>query len=101
MVRVAYNPGIATLVDEAHSAGEATGLDWSDVGPCGRRRPSAGGTCHDDAYSVTWSMTTAPRGNVQSSVLARLLALHREVARKRVTLLYRPIDAAKAAATAT
>ena len=26
---------------------------------------------HDDAYSVTWSMTTAPRGNVQSSVLAR------------------------------
>jgi len=43
-------------------------------------------------------MTSAPRGNVQSGVLARLLAPHREIARKRVTLLYRPIDAARAAA---
>jgi hypothetical protein len=97
VVRVAYNPGIATLVDEAHSAGEATGLDWSDVGPVAAEAEWEGYR-HDDASSVTWSMTTAPRGNVQSSVLARLLAPHREVARKRVTLLYRPIDAAKAAA---
>ena len=43
-------------------------------------------------------MTQAPRGNVQSGILARLLAPHRDIARKRVTLLYRPIDAAKAAA---
>ncbi len=43
-------------------------------------------------------MTQAPRGNVQSGVLARLLAPHRDIARKRITLLYRPIDAAKAAA---
>ena len=97
VVRVAYNPGIATLVDEAHSAGEDTALDWSDVGPVAAEAEWEGYR-HDDAYSVTWSMTTAPRGNVQSSVLARLLAPHREVARKRVTLLYRPIDAAKAAA---
>jgi hypothetical protein len=31
-------------------------------------------------------------------VLARLLAPHRDIARKRVTLLYRPIDPARAAA---
>jgi hypothetical protein len=43
-------------------------------------------------------MTQAPRGLVQSGVLARLLAPHRGIARKRVTLLYRPIDAARAAA---
>ena len=30
--------------------------------------------------------------------MARLLAPHRDIARKRVTLLYRPIDAARAAA---
>lgn len=97
VIRVAYNPGIASLVDEAHAEGEDTALDWSDVGPVAAEAEWEGYR-HDDAYSVTWSMTTAPRGNVQSSVLARLLAPHREVARKRVTLLYRPIDAAKAAA---
>ena len=43
-------------------------------------------------------MSQAPRGNVQSGVLARLLAPHRDIARKRVTLLYRPVDAARAAA---
>jgi len=42
-------------------------------------------------------MTQAPRGHVQSGVLARLLAPHRDIARKRVTLLYRPIDPARAA----
>lgn len=97
VIRVAYNPGTAALVDEAHSEGEDTGLDWSDVGPAAAEAEWEGYR-HDDAYSVTWSMTTAPRGHVQSSVLARLLAPHRDVDRKRVTLLYRPIDAAKAAA---
>lgn len=97
VVRVAYNPGVAPLVDEAHAEEGRTDFDWSDVGPVAADA-EWGGYRHDDAYSVTWSMTTAPRGNVQSSVLARLLAPHRDVARKRVTLLYRPIDAAKAAA---
>lgn len=97
VIRVAYNPSIAAAIDEATAQGEATGLDWSDVGPSATEA-EWDGYRHDDAYSVTWSMTTAPRGNVQSSVLARLLAPHRDVARKRVTLLYRPIDAGKAAA---
>lgn len=97
VVRVAYSPSMAVVIDEAHARGEATELDWSDVGPAGAEAEWEGYR-HDDAYSVTWSMTTAPRGNVQSSVLARLLAPHRDVARKRVTLLYRPIDAARAAA---
>ena len=97
VIRVAYNPAAAVLVDEAHAAGEPTGLAWSDVGPVSAEA-SWEAYRHDEAYSVTWSMTTAPRGSVQSTVLARLLAPHRDVDRKRVTLLYRPIDAAKAAA---
>ncbi|WP_029212105.1 SCO6880 family protein [Arsenicicoccus bolidensis] len=97
VVRVAYNPGIAPLIDEAHAEEGRTDFDWVDVGPVAAEAEWAGYR-HDDAYSVTWSMTTAPRGNVQSAILARLLAPHRDVARKRVTLLYRPIDAAKAAA---
>jgi hypothetical protein len=42
-------------------------------------------------------MTSAPRGEVHSDVLWQLLAPHRDVARKRVTLLYRVLDAGTAA----
>ncbi|QGU28917.1 hypothetical protein D7D94_11075 [Microbacterium oryzae] len=96
-IRIAYDPAAALLIDEAHAAGETPELTWPDVGPSAAQA-SWGGYRHDSAYSVTWAMTSAPRGNVQSGVLARLLAPHRDIARKRVTLLYRPIDAARAAA---
>ncbi len=96
-IRIAYDPAAAVLIDEAHAAGETPELSWPDVGPSAAQA-SWNGYRHDSAYSCTWSMTQAPRGNVQSGVLARLLAPHRDIARKRVTLLYRPIDAAKAAA---
>lgn len=96
-VRIAYDPAAAQLIDEAHAAGETPQLSWPDVGPAAAQA-SWTGYRHDSAYSSTWAMTSAPRGNVQSGVLARLLAPHREIARKRVTLLYRPVDAGRAAA---
>lgn len=96
-VRIAYDPASATLIDEAHASGEVPEISWADVGPTAAEA-SWDGYRHDSAYSVTWAMTSAPRGTVQSSVLARFLAPHRDIARKRVTLLYRPIDAARAAA---
>jgi hypothetical protein len=42
-------------------------------------------------------MSQAPRGEVRENVLARLVAPHGEIARKRVTLLYRVIDPGEAA----
>lgn len=96
-IRIAYDPAAAGLIDEAHAAGETPELSWPDVGPSAAQA-AWDGYRHDSAYSCTWSMTSAPRGSVQSGVLARLLAPHRDIARKRVTLLYRPVDAAKAAA---
>ena len=96
-IRVAYDPAAAVLIDEAHANGEVPELSWPDVGPSAAQA-AWDGYRHDSAYSMTWSMTSAPRGSVQSGVLARLLAPHRDIARKRVTLLYRPIDAARAAA---
>ena len=96
-IRIAYDPAAASLIDEAHAAGETPELSWPDVGPSAAQA-SWDGYRHDSAYSCTWAMTSAPRGSVQSGVLARLLAPHREIARKRVTLLYRPLDAARAAA---
>ena len=97
VVRVAYDPAAAALIDEAHAAGESVDLSWPDVGPAAAQA-SWDGYRHDSAYSCTWAMSEAPRGVVQSGVLARLLAPHRDIARKRVTLLYRPIDVARAAA---
>ena len=47
--------------------------------------------------SVTWAMSQAPRGEVRENVLARLIAPHGDIARKRVTLLYRVIDPGEAA----
>lgn len=97
VVRVAYDPAAARLIDDANAAGEPPELYWPEVGPTAHQA-NWDTYRHDSALSVTWMMSGAPRGNVPSSVLARLLAPHRDVARKRVTLLYRPIDAAKAAA---
>ncbi|GAA2052076.1 hypothetical protein GCM10009800_45910 [Nocardiopsis rhodophaea] len=95
-IRIAYDPASAVLIDEAHAAGETPDITWPDVGPTAHQA-SWDSYMHDGALSVTWSMTSAPRGNVQSGILSRLLAPHGDIARKRVTLLYRPLDAARAA----
>lgn len=97
VIRVAYDPAAAVLIDEAHAAGQVPELTWPDVGPSAHEA-SWDAYRHDSAYSMTWSMTSAPHGTVQSGVLVRLLAPHRDITRKRVTLLYRPIDPARAAA---
>lgn len=96
MVRIAYDPAASVLIDQAHAAGETVELSWADVGPSAAETTWTGYR-HDSGWSRTWAMTSAPRGAVQSSVLARLLAPHRDIARKRVTLLYQPIDPGRAA----
>ena len=76
--------------------GSRPALSWEDVGPAAA---DARAECywHDGAVSVTWAMSQAPRGEVRENVLARLIAPHGEIARKRVTLLYRVIDPGEAA----
>ena len=96
-VRIAYDPAAAPLIDEAHAVGRVPEFAWTDVGPSATET-SWSSYRHDSGISTTWAMTSAPSGVVQSGVLARLLAPHHDIARKRVTLLYRPIDAARAAA---
>ncbi|SDB94955.1 hypothetical protein GA0111570_11158 [Raineyella antarctica] len=89
-VRVAYDPSVATDVEEARAAG-GTGLTWQQAGPtfADDRRPDV--YRHDRAWSMSWEMLQAPRSIVHSDVLARLLAPHPEIPRKRVTLVYRPL----------
>jgi hypothetical protein len=96
IVRTAYDPRAARIFDHARAEGVVPELRWPDVGPSAAE---AGWDLyrHDGAWSVTWSMTQAPRGEVQSRVLERLLRPHPDIDRKRVTLLYRPLDSARAA----
>lgn len=96
IVRTAYDPSVAGTIERAHAEGEDTDLTWDESGPAAHTA-FYDGYSHDDAYSITWSMSTAPRGVVQSTILNRLLEPHRDIDRKRVTLLYRPLDAAQAA----
>jgi hypothetical protein len=95
-VRVAYDPSSARLFDEARAFGVTPELQWEDVGPVAAQA-GWGHYRHDGAVSVTWAMSAAPRGEVFSSVLADLLAPHPDIDRKRITLLYRPLDPARAA----
>lgn len=97
VVRIAYDPASAAIIDDAYAEGHTPELDWSDVGPSAHQT-SWDSYRHDSGHSVTWAMTSAPRGHVQSAILRRLLSPHADVMRKRVTLLYRPISAARAAA---
>lgn len=96
VVRVAYDPAAARLIDAARAAGQVPELSWNDVGPTAAQA-GYDSYRHDAAWSVSWAMSAAPRGEVYSSVLAQLLAPHGDIDRKRVTLLYRPMDAARAA----
>ena len=96
IVHSAYNPRAAELLEEARAAGQPAALGWEDVGPAAAE-VHEDSYWHDGAQSVTWAMTQAPRGEVRENVLARLIAPHPEIARKRVTLLYRLADPGEAA----
>lgn len=95
-VRVAYDPEVAAVIGAARAEGEPIDFDWNNVGPVGA---DAGWNIyrHDSGFSRTWQMSQAPRGEVYANVLQRLLEPSAAVDRKRVTLLYRPIDPGRAA----
>jgi hypothetical protein len=96
VVRGAFDPAAARTIEEAHAQGVTPTLRWSDVGPAAAEA-SWGSYRHDGATSVSWMMSAAPRGEVHSSILWKLLAPHREIGRKRVTLVYRVLDPGVAA----
>ena len=89
-IRTAYDPGVAPDVESGGA------VPWDDCGPVSADE-SVGSYAHDGCVSVSWTMTSGPRGAVPCTVLVPILAPHPDVARKRVTLLFRPYSAATAA----
>ncbi|MFI9834999.1 SCO6880 family protein [Streptomyces sp. NPDC051913] len=96
VVRVAYDPAVAADVLEARAQHGGTHLEWDDAGPAGAVE-TVSSYQHDSGVSRTWLMTLAPRGTVRSSVLRSMLEAVSGTRRKRVALIYRPVDPATAA----
>lgn len=91
MVMTAYEPGAAKFFDKGRLAGQPYELAWSDIGP------SAADAAwdsyrHNGAFSRTWIMTEPPRSAIRETAMRMLLSPHDAIERKRVTLLFRPLD---------
>ena len=95
-VRVAYDPAVQQAIDAARSNGQGAQVMWTDAGPAAHRE-KWGSYTHDSGVSVTYAMEEAPRAEVQEQVLRRLLEPHRDIDRKRITLIYRPHSAGDSA----
>jgi hypothetical protein len=100
IVRIAFDPAVrgevSRLLATDISPALETGLDWASAGPQAARA-EWDGYRHDSGVSGTWTWREAPRQNVRSDVLARLVAPGSYA--KRVSIQYRPFPAAAAAST--
>jgi hypothetical protein len=96
-VRGWFDPAVQVPLAEAEARGEDAGITWGDAGPVAAQETWSSYR-HDSGLSRTYEMVQPPRGAVFDTVLLPLTAPMSGVRRKRVTLLYRPLDAAAAPA---
>lgn len=96
IVRVAFDPAAARIFEDAFYSGGEIDVPWSECGPSAHSA-EWNGYRHDSGISCCWTMTDAPRGHTFSNVLGRLLEPHRDIGRKRVTLIFRPVEASRTA----
>lgn len=99
VVRAAYDPASAELLERTRAAGQPSGLTWAEAGPV-TAISDWEWYRHDSGFSKTWQMAIAPRSAVTERTLGRLLAPTPDITRKRISILYRPISPALAAAMA-
>ncbi len=97
-VREAYDPQTAAEFAELEAEGLGMHVEWADAGPSAHDEFWDTYT-HDSAVSRTYEALRVPAGVVRDTVLTRLTAPIQAAPRKRVTLLYRPVDAGATAET--
>lgn len=95
-VRIAFDPLAASVVLEARAETGSSGLGWHDAGPVSAEE-SSDAYFHDGVVSRSWVACEAPRGTTRCGVLRSLLEPSLRIGRKRVALLYRPLDPASTA----
>ena len=100
IVRTAFDPAVRGEISRLLASGVSPALEeqlnWASAGPAGAEERW---DCyqHDSGISVSYAWREAPRQNVRSDVLARLVGPGPYP--KRVSLQYRPLPAAEAART--
>lgn len=95
IVRTAYDPGIAAVMNDARNSPEDLWVDWNDAGP-EAWHAHHDHLEHDGAVSVTWRMSVGPTGTFTHNALDSLLSPHPSIHRKRVTLMRHVIDSGTA-----
>lgn len=95
MTAIAFDPALEPVFEAADAAGEEVSLQWGQAAP-GGAVASWDSYQHDSGVSRSWFVTAPPRGVVQSHILRSVLNPSRDIERKRMTILYKTIDAAKA-----
>jgi hypothetical protein len=95
-MRIAFDPAARGDVERTMGGGEGGGdlLTWGSSGPMASEE-AWDRYQHDSGTSVSWSWHEAPRQQVTSGVLTRLVSPGRFA--KRVTMVYRPLSAGDAA----
>ncbi len=95
--REAYDPASALVHAQLEADGLPVAVSWEDAGPS-VHVAAAESYRHDSGLSVTWEALKVPPGVVRDSIMQRLVGPLAEVPRKRVALIYRPVDAGDTAA---
>lgn len=98
-VASAYCPSTHAAWDELAAHDEVPMIPWQDCGPA-TMQVAWDHLRHDTAWSRVWRMTAAPNSPVAATTLAALLNAHNGLARKRVTMQYRPHSPTSAATIA-
>jgi len=99
-VHEAFDPVMSVEYAQLDAAGDPVEIDWDDAGPAWHEEEPGGVEYHHDSgISCTWEALKVPPGIVTDQALQRLMSPIAGAPRKRVTLLYRPVDAGKTADT--
>lgn len=97
-VREAFDPAVAAELAEQEAEGLPIHVEWTDAGPSAHDETALSYRA-DSGLSRTYEALRVPPGVVRDSHMERLMTPMRTAPRKRVTLLYRPVDAGRTAET--
>jgi hypothetical protein len=95
LTRRSFSPGDELDIETGLYSGEPMRLRWADCGPSSASDQHKQ-YIHDAAQSMSWTMKTTPEATFDSNVLIDILSAHRDIPRKRVTLVYQPYTPSKA-----
>lgn len=90
-IRSCWDPEAGEIIERERAMGHRTALTWDQVGPVATETAWSAYK-HDSGVSMTWFMTRPPSGAVPGRILKPVLTPHAVIDRKRVCLMYRPLD---------